>query len=300
MSSTGEPEPTRSRPAQPGGPHHPGPPPPPPEASEPGEEPTRVQPSGPPPAQAPAAPTPQPSQQPGYQPAGGPGFGPPVGGPPPQRSGGGKGWLWALGGALVASLVWGAVLAVLLLSGSLGLGGPSLGDYEYADDLCKSVDVKPFEESGYSLPEDTGENESQVSRGNDHDAIGSMSCFTTLTGESSGNAYHYTWTDLHKKTDPEPEFEARYLAYDEYDEVQGTKYTVKELSDLGDQAFLVTQTTNGEYVGGEVIIGILDGGLTYQGTWNAYSSTGATGGDADEIGEQLREVAEKTLENLEG
>lgn len=253
-----------------------------------------MQPSGQPPAQAPAAPTPQP----GYQPAGGPGFGPPAGGLPPQRSGGGKGWLWATGGALVASLVWGAVLAVLL-SGSLGLGGPSLDDYEYADNLCKSVDVKPFEESGYGLTEASGESESQVSRGNDHDAIGSMSCFTTLTGETSGNAYHYTWTDLHKKTDPEPEFEARYLAYEEYDEIQGTKYTVKELSDLGDQAFLVTQTANGEYAGGEVIIGILDGGLTYQGTWNAYSSTGTAGGDADEIGEQLREVAERTLENLE-
>ncbi|WP_109509899.1 hypothetical protein [Nocardioides speluncae] len=287
MSSTGESEPTRSRPP------HPNPPPAGPPAGPPqGSEPTRVQPAGPPPGQQ------QPGQPPApYQPPAGLAYGPPAGGQPPRRTGG-KGWLWALGGFLVASLVWGAVLGALLLTGVLG-GSVSLGDYEYTDDLCKAVDLKPLEESGFTVSEASGTSENPTSRGTEHDAIDSMSCFTSLTGEGSVSGYHYTWADLHKETDPEPEFESRYLAYNGYDETDGVDYTVEELSDLGDQAFLVTQTSDGEYAGGEVVLGILDGGLTYQATWNAYSSTDAADLDGDEIADQLREVAEGTLDDLE-
>lgn len=257
-------------------------------------EPTRIQPAGPPPVPPPVPP-------PSYRPTG-PGYGPPAGGPPPPRRTRGNGWLWALGGALVAALACVAVVITLLLTGTLGGGSPDLGDYAFTDELCESMDYEPLSASGFALSDGSEGSDNPTGNSNEHDAIDSMSCYATLTGEEeSRTAYHYSWTELHKETDPEPEFEARYLAYEGYEQVGGeTKYEVEELSDLGDQAFLVTQTDkDGKYVGGEMILGILDGGLTYQGTWNAYSSTSTTEIDGDEIADQLREVAESTLDAVE-
>ncbi|WP_406061740.1 hypothetical protein OG462_27965 [Streptomyces sp. NBC_01077] len=117
--------------------------------------------------------------------------------PRPRRPG--RPWLWALGGAVLASAVWGGGLY------AYGRGeetGPDMRGYKPVEDLCKAAELK-------GLAAALGK------RGQDgagaflnEPAISESSCFAAFGAVESGENVQVAYT-LHKVTDPGPEFAAR-------------------------------------------------------------------------------------------
>ncbi|MBL1098195.1 hypothetical protein JK363_16250 [Streptomyces sp. 205] len=231
---------------------------------------------------------------------------------PPNGSGGGpagaKVWLWGLGGALVASAVW---AGALLATG--GFGGDDepkadLAGYTYTDDLCDPTDTKTFEDEGYKADGEDSRSSSNPAHSSSQDpALDSMDCNITFKpdGASSGDYSElrfYTSALLHKKTDPQPEFEANYRAYEDR-KSSSYGYDVKAVGGLGDEAYVVTQTNESSSSSGTyVILGIRDGWMTYQSTWSEYvsSSSDAKGKTNDEAIDLLKKSAKATLQKMKG
>ncbi|MFJ5706013.1 hypothetical protein [Streptomyces sp. NPDC093105] len=135
--------------------------------------------------------------------------------PRPPR--GRRPWLWALGGALVASAVWGAGLYAY--SGRTE-PGVDLGGYKTVDDLCALAELKGMaavlgERGGDGTGPDL-----------DDPALERRSCTASFgTGDREQNV-NITYT-LHKRTDPGPEFAALAKGFDLMEPIGG----------VGEQAF---------------------------------------------------------------
>ncbi|MFK4183822.1 hypothetical protein ACI2L4_07345 [Streptomyces sparsogenes] len=227
---------------------------------------------------------------------------PPAG--PGGPSSGGKGWLWALGGAVVASAVW---AGVVFSTGGFGSGEKKadLGTYQYASDLCASSDFTPIENASFKEKDSTSGSNPQHSSSQDP-AMDSMTCnvdYEPSTSSSSdySSAWLYTTAYLHRKTDPAPEFKATYMSY-KNQKTSSTHYKVTKVSGVGDEAYVVAQ----EYEGSSnssayVILGVRDGWMTYQTTWSQYASTSSDNPvkSNSEITEMLKESAKGTLEKLQ-
>ncbi|MEU8519637.1 hypothetical protein [Streptomyces sp. NBC_01216] len=157
--------------------------------------------------------------------AGFPGAGPPttlldLGPPgPPERPAPGRPWLWALGGAVVASAVWAAGLYAYQRH-EAGRG-PDLGGYHRVEDLCAKVRLKALAaELGPLAVDHTGS-------GRENPALDRYTCSGTLGSPDTGYGVNVSF-DLHRVTDPGPEFAALFGDPDfEAEPVQG----------LGEQAF---------------------------------------------------------------
>ncbi|MBH5334798.1 hypothetical protein IHE55_08310 [Streptomyces pactum] len=254
------------------------------------------------------------------------GYGP--GGVTPPAPAGRKPWLWALGGAVAASAVWAG--AVFATGGFGGDPDPELAGYAYTDDLCASSDFSAVTDDGdYQKEEpDDSDEKNPEHFGTEHAALDSMNCnidFEPANADSDdySSAWLYSTAQLHKKTDPGPEFEATYRAYE--DQKRGSyRYRLKEIKGLGDEAYLVTQVdkdkdsddeSDGEYM----ILGVRDGWLTYSLTWSEYVSSSSSddydsdydsdyGSDSDsdehmaatptEVEEMLKKTAEASLKKL--
>ncbi|MFI8995154.1 hypothetical protein [Streptomyces sp. NPDC053542] len=311
MSNSGEqPNPYAQQPPQPPQ----GPPPPPPAGPQPGNPYGQVpqqnpyaQPQHQPPAgygYPAAAPHGAPGPtMPGVGPAGPAGYG---GGP--GGTGGRKGmpsWLWALGGAVVASAVWAGVLAA-----TGGLGGepsPDLRGYRYQSDLCRSTSWTPFEDARFKMEDSStsdSSGENPEASGHQDPALDSMWCNADLVSEDAGdNDYSstlvYSKAFLHKKTDPAPEFAAQYRSYAQ--ERSSTHYKVEPVRGLGDEAYLVTREEAADSKGSYVVLGVRDGWLTYETTWSSYSTSDSTRQpDSTEVADMLRTSAKETLAKLKG
>ncbi|MEV0599752.1 hypothetical protein AB0I82_10695 [Streptomyces sp. NPDC050315] len=225
----------------------------------------------------------------------------------PGGTGGGKGvpsWLWALGGAVIASAVWAGVLAA---TGGLGEPSPDLRGYRYQSDLCRSVSWAPFEDARFKMEDSSTSDsagENPESSGHEDPALDSMWCNADLVSEDAGdNDYSstlvYSKAFLHKKTDPAPEFAAQYRSYEQ--QQSSTDYKVEPVQGLGDEAYLVTRQETADSKGSYVVLGVRDGWLTYETTWSSYSSTNTTTHpDATEIADMLRTSAEETLGRMKG
>lgn len=234
--------------------------------------------------------------------------------PPPTAPAGRKGWLWGLGGAVVASAVWAG--ALFATGGFDGDPEPELAGFSYTDDLCASSDFSAFTKGDkYQVeePEDSDEDSKNPQfYGSEQPALATMTCNIDYEPANAGsddysNAWVYTTVLLHKETDPGPEFEAQYRAYE--DQKSGSyRYTVKEVKGVGDEAYLVTQIdkdddssddSNGEYM----ILGVRDGWLTYSLTWSEYvSSSSSDDYDSDydsDYGSDSSEVKPATPEEVE-
>ncbi|MEU1662596.1 hypothetical protein ABZ547_03120 [Streptomyces sparsogenes] len=238
----------------------------------------------------------------GYGPMGAQPPMPPAG--PGGPSGGSKGWLWALGGAVVASAVW---AGVVFSTGGFGSGEKEadLGTYQYASDLCASSDFTPIENASFKEKDSTSGSNPQHSSSKDP-AMDSMTCnvdyepSTSSSGDYS-SAWLYTTAYLHRKTDPTPEFKATYMSY-KNQKTSSTHYKVTKVSGVGDEAYVVAQ----EYEGSSnssayVILGVRDGWMTYQTTWSQYASSSSDNPvkSNSEITEMLKESAKGTLEKLQ-
>ncbi|MEV6651223.1 hypothetical protein [Streptomyces sp. NPDC051219] len=141
-------------------------------------------------------------------------------------------WLWALGGAVVASAVWAGGLYAL----SGDDRGPDLRGYRVNGDLCDEAQVP-------ALARELGRREDEpLGAVHPHAAVDRANCsiaFGEPTASKDGWFLAYSaWAavELHKETDPAAEFEANLVPHELYPGV----VTRTEVPGLGDQAFVVT------------------------------------------------------------
>ncbi|WP_267881500.1 hypothetical protein [Streptomyces sp. NRRL S-1448] len=264
------------------------------------------------PMQAPMQP---PSQPPaghyGYPPAGlgAPGAPAGTGGVPggiPSGSGGGggrgaSGWLWAIGGAVAASAIWGSLL--FATGGFSSEPSPDLAGYAYTDDLCAATSMTPFENAHYKTKANTGSSSKDANPQHSGARLKSMDtmwCNVSLEQENASSAtYSSTWlynsATLHRKADPAPEFADNYRAYEKQETSVG--YKVESVPGIGDEAYLVTRNDMGSDSGSYVILGVREGWMTFQSTWSSYASGSSSGKQptSDEVATMLKTSATETL-----
>lgn len=168
---------------------------------------------------------------------------------PPRRGGGWRHvppWGWALIGAFTASAVWAAGLYAFEDS------GPPRNGYKATKDLCEDAELAELTR---------GSKRSDESSASSHDpALDEASCSLELDGPRRkksepgrrGDYRVYITYELHKKTDPKPEFKARtkgiYWGQAEDNELEA-------LPGLGNQAFLVIQPEQDS-----LTVAVVDGG----------------------------------------
>ncbi|MFE7835715.1 hypothetical protein ACFU53_06500 [Streptomyces sp. NPDC057474] len=247
---------------------------------------------GPPVASIPAQANPYGQPPGGYPPGGYPPGGYPPLGAPPATGAGGRAVLWALVGAVVASAAWAGGVFLLGKDDTEA----DLRGYQAKSNLCSSVDYSSFKTE---YPE---EDTAPVNNSLEHEALDQGYCSISLKESSTSSlsdAYFSVQMDLHKKTDPGPEFTALWAEYDQRYE----DYDVDEVSGFGDEAYLVTEdTTSGDDNSGSrsATLAVRDGWMTYEMRWSAYGSTydDVTMPDVDDVVEWLKSDTNATLDNL--
>ncbi|MFE5911821.1 hypothetical protein ACFQ6B_22460 [Streptomyces wedmorensis] len=137
--------------------------------------------------------------------------------PPPRPPRAGRPWLWALGGAVLASALWGGGLYAY---GQQKDPGPDLGGYKPVGPLCEVAELKAL---GGALGKRSQEGVGSVV---DEPEISESSCYVTYGQADTGPTVSVTYT-LHKVTDPGPEFETRARQFGILQKVDG----------VGEQAF---------------------------------------------------------------
>ncbi len=185
---------------------------------------------------------------------------PPV---PPASGGGGaaRAVLWAAVGAVVASAAW---AAGVFLVGGRG-DSADLRGYSAPSNMCSSADYSSFKDE-YT------ENDSSPTRTSLKDkSLDESYCSLGLkkSGSSYADAYLTMQLDLHKKTDPAPEFTATWKNYGD----SHTGYDVDPVEGIGDEAYLVSQdTTNGSSSSGSryATLAVRDGWVTYTMSYSVY------------------------------
>ncbi|MFG3137787.1 hypothetical protein ACGFZA_16445 [Streptomyces sp. NPDC048211] len=181
-----------------------------------------------------------------------------LGAPPPVRvreprpPGARRRWLWALGGALVASALWGTALMVYTPADRT----PDLRGYRLDRDPCPDIRLKSVGEA--IAPREPG---GSLGPGMLRDGVLDRVRCSIMLGEGksgrrpdAGGSERYAVAvtiALHKKTDPRAEFEA---ARSETDLGVDPGTEVEIVPDLGDQAYLLS------LVDGETELRVLDGG----------------------------------------
>ncbi|MEV0096042.1 hypothetical protein [Streptomyces sp. NPDC050738] len=150
-------------------------------------------------------------------------------------------WVWALGGAVVASAVWGGALF------AYGRGhdeGIDTKGYAVGDDLCRSAALT-------SLSAALGTAHDPYKWAKTADALDQAGCITNLGADGSDDSDEdrtprviygvNIFVALHKVTDPAPEFEAtRDTDQTNPDE----RPKVEEVPGLGDVAYMVTSLSS--------------------------------------------------------
>ncbi|WP_236053171.1 MULTISPECIES: hypothetical protein [Streptomyces] len=182
---------------------------------------------------------------------------------PPAGGGAGRAVLWAAVGAVVASAAWAA--GVFLVGGK----GDSadLRGYSAPSDMCSSADYSSFK-GEYT------ENDSSPTHTSLKDkALDESYCSLGLkkSGSSYADAYLSIQLDLHRKTDPGPEFTATWKNYGD----SHTGYDVDPVEGIGDEAYMVSQdTTKGSSSGSRyATLAVRDGWVTYTMSYSSYLSS---------------------------
>ncbi|MEV7320751.1 hypothetical protein [Streptomyces sp. NPDC093970] len=255
-------------------------------------------PQSPPPAQNPYA---QPTlvNQPAAPPQGNPygvqpGYGYPLPAAPPSAGGSqaGRAVLWLAVGAVVASAGW---AAALFLTGGLG-GGADLRGYQAPANLCSGADYSSFQDE---YPDSDSSPTKNVLK---DPALDESYCSLSLkkTGSSYADAYLSIQVDLHRKTDPGPEFTATWKNYGD----SHTDYDVSPVQDIGDEAYLVTEDTgSGSGTSGSryATLAVRDGWMTYTMSYSAYFSSYGSDKNPptlDDVTGWLKTDTKSTLEQL--
>ncbi|MEU0005644.1 hypothetical protein ABZ079_15490 [Streptomyces sp. NPDC006314] len=220
----------------------------------------------------------------------------PVPVPPAGGSGGGgagKAVLWAVVGAVVASAAWAG--GVFLLGGK----GDSadLRGYSAPGNMCSSADYASFKD------EYTQDDSSPTRTALKDKALDESYCSLSLKkpGSTYADAYLSMQLDLHKKTDPGPEFTANWKNYGD----SHKDYDVDPVKGIGDEAYLVSQDTTGGSSSGSryATLAVRDGWVTYTMSYSAYLSSYDKDKDPPaitEVSDWLKTDAKATLGQLKG
>ncbi|MFJ9736863.1 hypothetical protein [Streptomyces sp. NPDC101166] len=237
---------------------------------------------------------PQPQPHPGNPYAQHTGYGP---APAPPSGGGGKAAgravLWAAVGAVVASAAWAA--GVFLVGDGRGAEADLRG-YTAPANLCTSADYSSFK------AQYTGDAGTPTHNELEDPALDDSYCSVSLkkAGSTYTDAYLSIQLQLHKKTDPGPEFTARWKNYAE----SRTGYDVDTVTGIGDEAYLVSQdTTGGSSTSGSIdaTLAVRDGWVTYSMDYSLYLSSYDDDKDPpelDEVVDWLKKDTRATLEAL--
>ncbi|WP_426365873.1 hypothetical protein [Streptomyces sp. E-08] len=186
--------------------------------------------------------------------------------PPPRPPRTRRPWLWALGGAVLASALWGGGLYAYAQKKD---PGPDLGGYPTGVKLCEKAKLKAL---GGILGK---RSEDGIGPEMDDPAVYETSCSMMYGDPDAGYSATLTYT-LHKVTDPGPEFAARAKYYDVATPIGG----------LGEQAFF--DDRGGE--GGQ--IRVLDGQAQFElEVYRQYST--------DEQGNPLGEAEPVDLSGID-
>ncbi|WP_406378986.1 hypothetical protein [Streptomyces sp. NBC_01618] len=153
-------------------------------------------------------------------------------------------WRWALGGAVVASVVWTAALLLF----PWGDRQPDMHGYRLNEAPCATLSLKALG-TAIAPREPTGE-EGSTGRADsgvlNDPALDQARCFIALRSAAGPERSTKGWStgysvgvmvELHKKTDPAAEFEAKRGVTD-FGVDPGVK--VEAVADLGDKAYLLT------------------------------------------------------------
>ncbi|MET7637908.1 hypothetical protein [Streptomyces sp. NPDC005438] len=252
------------------------------------------------PYQQPATGSPNPySQSPGY-PNSPYGSGPSASSPGTGGQGGGKGWLWAVLGAVGASVVWaGGLFATGVLPGDDD--SADLAGNHYYSDPCEAAELTSTDDH-YKV-ESPSDNSYQgyAFEGDNLDQSACVKRLTPNSQQSSG----YSTTQLtvtmswHKKSDPTEEFADEWNSYSDrgYGDIN---YTVTRTTGLGDEAFVVTQEDDKNGLRWATVA-VREGWVVQVLDWSSYSSRSSeeAGHPAkDTLVEMLKSDARESLKNL--
>ncbi|MEW1777056.1 hypothetical protein [Streptomyces sp. NPDC086777] len=220
------------------------------------------------------------------------GYPPPAAPPAAGGNAAGRAVLWAVVGAVVASAAW---AGALLLTGGFG-SSADLRGYRAPANLCSSADYSSFKDE---YPVDDSSPTKNVMK---DPALDQSFCSLSLkkTSSSYGDAYLSMEVDLHRKTDPAPEFTATWKNYGD----SHSDYDVTPVQGIGDEAYLVTQdTSKGSTTSGSryATLAVRDGWTTFTMYYSAYFSSYDSDTDPptlDDVTGWLKTDTKSTLEQL--
>lgn len=195
-------------------------------------------------------------------------------------------WLWAVGGVVVASAVWAAVLH------GTGGSGPDLHGYRLDGNPCSGDALKPLEHA--VGVRDFVASDATVSKG---PALDRLSCMLT-TGSSADDGWATSYSisvgiELHKKTDPRAEFDNDHRSRvstlpgsatggNTLIAIAGDGFTsaadVRPVTGVGDEAYLVSPRAPAqtlEVLHGGAVLSIQVSGYTQ---WNSTDDSAASPG----------------------
>lgn len=239
-------------------------------------------------------------QQPGYYGAQPQGFASPQPAGTPPR-GAGRGVVWAVVGAAVASAAWAG--GVFLLGGS-DSGKPDLRGYTVVKDLCKTADLSAFDKQ-YPKPDDD-----PTAYTSDRPTLAQMYCSESPDVEDGGSSsYSYAYltvnAQLHREDDPATEFGDNWRAYGDRGSDSSYDYKVTPVDGFGDEAYLLRRDSveDGSSGSREVILAVRDGALTFSLSWDAYASSldddsSGTMPSLDDATEWVKKSTTATMANL--
>ncbi|WP_103530234.1 hypothetical protein [Streptomyces sp. SM11] len=189
-----------------------------------------------------------------------------------------QGVLWAVVGALVASAVWATAVF------AYGIGGdrkPDPRGYRVESDSCAAIELKALAQVvGAAEPEPAATELDGI----EHPALHRIRCTVALVPPDAGarggrdgagwtTGYQASVTaELHKETDPRPEFEASSTLT----EIDGMGVTrVERVPDLGDLAHLLVMDDN------VMQLKVVEGGAVVTLTLTAWMNYDADGGEEE-------------------
>ncbi|MFF3031513.1 hypothetical protein ACFVS7_11005 [Streptomyces rubiginosohelvolus] len=184
---------------------------------------------------------------------------------------GGRRWhgaLWGVAGALTASAVWAAAVFGYGIGGD---GKPDARGYRVESDSCAAMELK---ELARALGEPDSEPATELD-GIEHPALHRIRCTVEfkeldLGARSSDDGSGWTMgyqasltAELHKETDPRPEFEASSTLT----EIEGSGVErVERVPDLGDRAYLLIMDDN------SMRLNVVEGGAVMKLALSAWMS----------------------------
>ncbi|MER7108603.1 hypothetical protein [Streptomyces sp. NPDC000229] len=215
----------------------------------------------------PQQPNPYAQSQPFYGPAQ-----PPVPPVPPGAGPGGRkavpGWLWALGGVVVASAVW---AGSLFATGTLGGAEADFAGHRYQENMCDSTPLDAFRKR-YELEEETDSDNRFASR---QKGIDQSYCSRSLKDPkadegSLANIYVSARAEWHKATDPAGEFASLQLSHEDRSD-KTYAYETEAVEGFGDEAYLVTEKRGKDKDGlGGMTLAVRDGWFTFELRWSWF------------------------------